>query len=137
MPAATEWWTTPGEAERRLNALTAFWASLRSAAVARSGQLKVPAAVHSAFETEYAAFRKWRESIGGVELVTSWADELTDWTARANRQRAALGAAGGMVPAELTEWTAQAPQLIVGGLTGLVLLAAGAFWFASRKRGQA
>ena len=135
---AKEWWTTPGEAQRRLDTLVDYFNGLRNAALGRGTTPLVPAPLADEVAAEWEAFKRWRETLGGFTAVSSWADELGEWTARGNRLRARIAEAGAAVPAPAIEWEAQGLGGIVAtafsGLGGLALALAAAFVLSRRGR---
>lgn len=133
---ATEWWTSPSEAARRLELLTSTWNQIVNAALGRGTTPYVSAATADWIAAEVQGYREWRDQIEGWQWGVQWADELTDWTARANtaRERVARELAARAakdpsapaiaLPAPLTEWKEIGPSQVAtafAGLGGLVL----------------
>lgn len=129
----TEWWTTPGEAERRLQMLDDQMNELRNAALGRGVKPLVGPQLAQRVADEWAMYRKWRETLGGVMLVSSWADELDVWTRQANDLRAAIAAAGQTVPLALTEWQTQGPAFLAASL-GLGVAGLAFVWAVLRHK---
>lgn len=114
--AELEWWTTPGEAGRRLDLLDTQWNALQNAALGRSVQPLVGPQLAQRVVAEWTAYKNWRATLGGLMLVSSWADDLGVWTRKSNDLRAAIAAAGQPVPAALTEWETPGPAFVSGTL---------------------
>jgi hypothetical protein len=133
--AETEWWTTPGEAARRLDALTTQFGNLQNAAIGRGlGAEKVPGELADVVVETCNQYRAWRETLGGVEYVMDWKDDLTLWTERANKLRAQI-AKYTKVPGALTEYRDVGPAVLGFGTIGIA--AAGlalAYVISSRRR---
>jgi hypothetical protein len=102
---ATELFTWPSEAIRRLDLLTDRWNVLRAAAWGRGTTPLVEQPLADEVESERQAFSDWREKIGGMEWIPGLLDELNDWTTRANRIADKLRAAKKFVPGNLTVYT--------------------------------
>lgn len=127
---ASEWWTSPSEAERRLAAVNRLWNDVANAALGRSTTPIVSPATADWVVAEVAAFKQFRDQVEGWQFGVSWADELGDWTARANAARARIAAelaeAGkpAALPAPVTQWDEVGPQMVAkafAGTAGLML----------------
>jgi hypothetical protein len=110
--AELEWWTTPGEAARRLQLLDDQMNALQNAALGRGVKPLVGPQLAQRVADEWTAYRNWRQTLGGLMLVSSWADDLGVWTRKANDLRAAIAAAGQPVPAALIQWETPGPAFV-------------------------
>jgi hypothetical protein len=107
--AAAEWWTSPEEASRRLELLSVYWNTLRNLALGRSTHPDVTDDLADDVAAEHMAYHAWRDAIpqGLIIGPVTWADELNEWTRRANaiRERIKEQLWDVEVPAPITDWT--------------------------------
>ena len=128
---ASEWWTSPSEAARRLDAVRTLWNGVQNAALGRSTRPNVSDALAKHIVAETTAFREFADQVEGWQWGVQWADELTDWSARANAARARVEAelaakgADVPVPAPVTEWHEIGPQAVASVFAGAAGLALG------------
>jgi len=121
--AEKEWWLTGGEAARRLDALTDYWNALQNAALGRGVEPIAPMALADELVSNNEGFHRWRATLEGYTFVSSMADELEQWTRRANEFRVKLQAARvPALPVALTEWEQTGPtDLLATSVVGLGL----------------
>lgn len=123
--------TSAAEAQRRLDALDTQMSSLLAAAVGRGLTPPVGPELAQIVADEWAVYREWRDTLGGVTLTLSYVSELEQWTQRANAIRARLAAAGAAVRPPLTEWRQAGPAHVLQG-AGAVIAAVGLIWLLQR-----
>lgn len=128
-----EWWTTPGEAQHRLDMLENQMNLLRNVALGRGVRPLVGPQLAQRVAAEWEQFRNWREGLGGITFVASWANELEQYTRRANDLRVAISAAGLEVPAALLEFETPGPAFVTGTL-GLAVGGLALVWAILRRK---
>lgn len=110
---AAEWWTSPEEASRRLELLSVYWNTLRNTALGRSTHPIVTDDLADDVAAEHLAYHAWRDAIPHgwtMGPTVQWADELADWTRRANAMRARIKEQLWDIelPAAMTVWNEKA-----------------------------
>lgn len=142
--AIGEWWTTPAEANYRLQRLGELVTEVTNRALGRGVKPNVPDALArevGAFQSEYM---EWRQSLGGYELVTAWKDELEVWERRIEALRLKVAAAGVIVPPPTSPLPPRAAdgsvnlpeQIVWAGAGGLVTLAGMVVLLGLMRRGR-
>jgi hypothetical protein len=124
---------TAGEAKTRLAALDRQWADLQNAAVGRGINPIASPELADATAAAFNAYHQWRDQLGGFTFVSSYADEMNDWVARANKLRDAIVKEGHVAPLPLTEWTQVGPTLAIQGL-GFAVGALGFLWLLMKRK---
>jgi hypothetical protein len=103
MSTIGEWWTTPAEANRRLEQLGKQMAQLTAAALGRGVTPIVSPALAAEVGETQGEYLAWRQSLGGFELVTAWKGELELWERRAELLRLKIVKEGKAAPAQLED----------------------------------
>jgi hypothetical protein len=142
---ASELITTPPEAEQRLEALSRYWNALRNAALGRSTRPLVSDALADHVASEHLGYHAWRDSLPAgmlTGITVSWADDLRDWTRRANEVRASIRVERPdlLLPAPLAEYSEGLPAQVTvavasvfSGLGGVIMGAGLLYLWSLRK----
>ncbi len=128
-----DWWTSPAEANYRLEKLGTMMAAITMAALGRGVTPLVSSALADEVGAAQGEYLTWRQSLGGFELVTAWKGELEVWERRAELLRAKIAKEGKAAPPPLEDLPQKPGSNVVevperalwAGASGLVALGAG------------